>query len=391
MPDTMSRPAAPASALHVRRGASTTVEPVAAVIELHEAIAQDTPSLVLFYCASAYAREDVAAEMARRFPSAASTVVGCTTAGEIGPLGYLDGSLTGVSVGGDLRIESGRIDGLRTFTADDAAALTRRLTLQLERHGTPVDGSNTFAFLLIDGLSGLEEIVVSALYRNLGDIQLFGGSAGDGTAFGHTKIYHEGEFREDCAVLMLMQTSRPFQVFKTQHFVRAENKLVVTGADPASRTVSEINGEPAGREYARVVGLDVVDLTPMIFACHPVVVRMGGEEYVRSIQKVNDDGSLTFFCAIEEGVVLTVARGVDLIESLEAQFATLEAALGPPELVIGCDCILRHLECKERGITERVGKILNDNHVIGFGTYGEQFNAVHVNQTLTGVAIGRAR
>jgi len=27
--------------------------------------------------------------------------------------------------------------------------------------------------------------------------------------------------------------------------------------------------------------------------------------------------------------------------------------------------------------------------VIGFNTYGEQFNGMHINQTFTGVAIGR--
>ena len=29
-----------------------------------------------------------------------------------------------------------------------------------------------------------------------------------------------------------------------------------------------------------------------------------------------------------------------------------------------------------------------DNNVVGFGTFGEQFQAMHVNQTFTGVAIG---
>ena len=42
---------------------------------------------------------------------------------------------------------------------------------------------NTFGFLLIDGLAKQEEAFVSALYRNLGDIQLFGGSAADGLNF----------------------------------------------------------------------------------------------------------------------------------------------------------------------------------------------------------------
>lgn len=374
-------------ALEVRRGASASPEPRTAFAELAAQLAQEQPVFTLFYCAPEYASEALCATLAEHFPT--GLVVGCTTAGEIGPLGYRDGSITGVSMGGDLRIEAARIDDLANFRAEDAAAMTRRLITQLEQHGTPVDGSNTFAFLLIDGLSGLEEVVVSQLYRNLGDVQLFGGSAGDGTRFGKTWIYHEGRFRQNCAVLLLMQTSQPFRVFKTQHFVRAESRLVVTGADPARRIVTEINGEPASREFARIVGLDVDDLTPLIFACHPVVVRMGGDEYVRSIQKVNDDGSLTFFCAIEEGVVLTVARGVDLVAGLRAQFEELEFELGKPQLVLGCDCILRHLECKERNITAEVGQLLAEHNVIGFGTYGEQYNAVHVNQTFTGVAIGR--
>jgi hypothetical protein len=36
-----------------------------------------------------------------------------------------------------------------------------------------------------------------------------------------------------------------------------------------------------------------------------------------------------------------------------------------------------------------VGRIFAENKVIGFATYGEQYNAMHVNQTFTGVAIGR--
>jgi hypothetical protein len=34
------------------------------------------------------------------------------------------------------------------------------------------------------------------------------------------------------------------------------------------------------------------------------------------------------------------------------------------------------------------GGIVKNTSFIGFRTYGEQFNSVHVNQTLTGVAIG---
>jgi hypothetical protein len=37
------------------------------------------------------------------------------------------------------------------------------------------------------------------------------------------------------------------------------------------------------------------------FAAHPLMVRAGGDYHVRSVQSANPDGSLTFYCAIDEG------------------------------------------------------------------------------------------
>jgi hypothetical protein len=109
---------------------------------------------------------------------------------------------------------------------------------------------------------------------------------------------------------------------------------------------------------------------------------------VRAIQKMNEDQSIQFACAIDEGIVLTVARGVDMVRNLESAFADVRARIGPPSLVLGCDCILRFLEAQELGLRERIGQIMIENNVVGFATYGEQFNAMHVNQTFTGVALG---
>ena len=53
--------------------------------------------------------------------------------------------------------------------------------------------------------------------------------------------------------------------------------------------------------------------------------------------------------------------------------------------------LLSHLELDQKGTKERAAELMAANNVIGFSTYGEQYNAMHVNQTLTGVAIGRAR
>lgn len=374
-------------AIEIKKGASVAQDPAVAAAELHAALAQPDASFALFYCSSEYDLDVLGRELATRFGSV--PLIGCTAAGEIGPSGYLNGSLTGVSIASsELRAVTARIDDVKSFELSRGEAIAARLLGELGKSGVPPKGENTFGFLLIDGLSMREELVVSSLYRNLGDIQLFGGSAGDGTRFRQTHVYHEGAFRTDAALFTLIQTSLPFTVFKTQHFVASDDRMVVTEADPERRIVTEINGVPAGREYARMVGLEVDKLTPLIFSTYPVVVKVGGTDFVRSIQKVNEDESLSFFCAIDEGIVLTVARGVDLVQNLEETFESVRASVGAPELVLGCDCILRHLELDQRNIKPQVAEILARNNVIGFSTYGEQYNAMHVNQTFTGVAIG---
>ena len=259
---------------------------------------------------------------------------------------------------------------------------------RLENVKSQVDASNSFAFLLIDGLSVREEPVTRALQNALGRLPLVGGSAGDGLSFGSTQVYSDGSFHTDSAVLALVTTDLPFKIFKTQHFVPTDQRFVVTAADSAHRIVNEIDGWPAAERYAQVLGVDVAALDASRFAEQPIVVVIDGTNYVRAIQKVNPDGSLTFFCAIEEGLVLRGARGVDLVGNLEEAFAELHAAIGQPQLVIGCDCILRKLEMTQRGLIDRVAKVFSDNNVVGFSTYGEQHLGVHVNQTLTGVAFG---
>ncbi|MFH0937896.1 MAG: FIST C-terminal domain-containing protein, partial [Planctomycetota bacterium] len=131
-------------------------------------------------------------------------------------------------------------------------------------------------------------------------------------------------------------------------------------------------------------------LNHMLFAALPVVVMIDGTDYVRSIQKANADGSLTFFCAIEEGLVLRMAHGMDLVNNLERTFDMVRVEIGEPLLVLGCDCILRNLEISQNGFKDRVEEIFRDNNTIGFSSYGEQFHGIHINQTLTGIAIGAA-
>jgi hypothetical protein len=373
----------------IRIAQSCARDPREAVEEFHAGVAQPDADLVVFFCSSAYDRGVLAAEMGRRFEGA--RVVGCTTAGEIGPAGCRDHSITGASFGpAACTAAIGHLDDLRRFRISDGVAFARDLCRTLEEIAPQSDGQNTFAFLLVDGLSGHEEQLAHALQEGLREIPLVGGSAGDGMSFDSTFIYCDGRFSSNTAVLVLATTPLPFTEFKTQHFMPTNERLVVTEADPAQRVVREINGRPAAEEYARILGIDAADVGATHFAASPVVVMIDGANYVRSIQKVNPDGSLKFYCAIERGVVLRVAKGVDLLTNLEKALSQVHTRIGPPQLILTFDCILRKLEIAQAGLDEAVGDMLLRNRAVGFNTYGEQFCGVHVNQTLTAIALGFA-
>ena len=371
----------------VRRGYSRARGAADAAQQLYESIHHPELALAVFFCSSDYDLPELEMELNERFTDI--PLIGCTSAGEITPAGYMTGGIVGFSLPKQEFVSvAASIHSLRNFSIADGRDIVRDLRAELDEASQDLPTDNTFAFLMIDGLSKCEEMVLSAIAAALDDIPMFGGSAGGGLTFQRSYVFQNGRFRSDAAVLALVRTRLPFTLFTNDHFVSSDMKMVVTDADPVSRIVSEINAEPASQEYARLLGLNVDNLTPMIFATHPVVVKVGGRYYTRSIQKVNEDESLTFFCAIDKGIVLTVANSTDLLENTQRLFDEISSEIGVPQLVIGCECILRGLELDEKRLKDAVGELFARNNVIGFGTFGEQYHAMHVNHTFTGVAIG---
>jgi len=118
-----------------------------------------------------------------------------------------------------------------------------------------------------------------------------------------------------------------------------------------------------------------------------LMLRIGDDYYVRSVSNIEPDGSLRFFCAIDAGIVLTIGQGASALEAFEQDLHKVRQNIGEPSVIIGCDCILRRLEMEEYKIDESIGQLMAGSNIVGFSTYGEQFNSVHVNQTFTGIAI----
>jgi hypothetical protein len=345
-------------------------------------------AMVLVFVSPYYDPHQFIAEIAVHFTDI--PVYGCSTAGELAPDGWEENSVVALGFGAsDFTVVAQPIFDLTNFRVEEGRRIGNELRQKLLRSDSEIDTERCFGLVLIDGMCNREEAIMSAIYASLDGIPMVGGSAGDGLRFKRTWVFFDRQAHTDAAILIFLRTSLPFRLFKCDNFEPTATKMVVTEADLEQRIVRELNAEPAAEEYSRAVGIVDAKLDPFSFASHPVLVRVGGSYYARSIQQVNPDGSLRFFCAIDEGMVLTAARSRNPVGATREVFSQTRDEIGEVSIYIGFECILRRLDAEQHQFARDMSELYRDNRVVGFHTYGEQYGSMHVNQTLTGVAIGR--
>ena len=369
---------------------SEAADAAGAVAEVAACLSTVALAQMVVFFSPEYDAEALTEALTARFPDV--PIAGCSTSGGIGPGGHVERGIVVTTFPKDgFRIASTCLSSIGQLDVEGAAGAIRALRRDLDQCCADRPPGHRFALTLIDGLANVEETVVSTIAWALDGIPLVGGSAGDDLRFHDTVLLFGGTIRRNAAAILLIETDFPTQLFKTDNFEPTEKKFVVTMSDDERRTVYEFDAEPAAREYAMAVGIDPESLTPMSFAAHPLVVKIGGEYFCRSIRRLNDDGSLSFFCAIGEGVVMTLARPRDIVEATRQELARLDMMLGGLDLVIGFDCVLRRLDAEVRQVRRDISDLYQRYNVVGFETYGEQYRSMHLNQTFTGIAIGVGR
>ncbi|MFK8081446.1 MAG: FIST N-terminal domain-containing protein [Granulosicoccus sp.] len=347
-----------------------------------------TQLVIIWFSASQHRAADIVRELGDY--TDCPHYCGCSSSGEVTPDGLQSKGFVAIALPSrwfscdTLVMDSVASMGMETIAL---ATASFRQTFLAARPDS-MESGNFFALNLIDGLSYSEEPVTVAIDRGLEGIPLIGGSAGDDLEFHQTWQIAAGQYYKQASILTLVHCSLPCRVFSNNIVVPTEHKLVVTEADPDKRQVSEFNAEPAAVAYARATGLQLDELHAETFASYSLLVRFGGQYYCRSIQKLNEDGSLTFFCAIDNGLVMTVAKSTGCSTSSRKQIEQIEGDIGPVDMFLGFDCVYRKLDAQNRQSTRSVASLYREKNFIGFNTYGEQYGSMHINHTLTGIAIG---
>ncbi len=311
------------------------------------------------------------------------SVFGCTSAGQITQDGYETDALMLIGFPkNNFRCASVLFPQINPFSETDIALAAQRA----HSHFRHTAGWNRLGLVFADGVSTQEDMLISTLEMVLSDLPLFGGSAGDGLKFRETFVLHHGEACSNAAMLLLIETNLEFQGIGFDHFLPKGEPLVITGADPDKRQVFEINGAPAALEYARLVGYPVDALSPQVFAENPLLLLANDKHYVRAISDASDTHTLSFLAAIDEGLIMTLGVGQEILETLDAGLDLRDREGKAPDFVLGFDCVLRKLEIAHKQLERDASQILVARHVLGFNTFGEQQLGLHMNQTFVGVA-----
>ena len=324
-------------------------------------------------------------------------VVAAATSRAIGPTGFLANGITGFHLpAGRFKVADALIENVTEFGLPDARHVVQSLLRRL-RHATDAEWPHLFAMVLVDAEPRCEERLVAALGTELGGVPLVGGSAGDvyfnplGQTTTATRVLHQRRAVRGGAVFCIVAGRDPVLALSHHNFVPGRRRLVVTDADPDRRLVREIDGRSALKVYAAACGLKSVPKDAGVFAPFPLMIKVGGQYFPRGMQRIYEDGSMEFACAMEPGLVVTVARPVDMLERLTGTFDTLSKALGTPELVIGFDCAARTGDMERHGLSTAVSGLFEKHRVVGFSTLGEQFNTIHVNNSFTCLGVAQRK
>ena len=348
---------------------------VDAVQSIREQLSDVDACMILFFASSFYPAAEVSKEMADAFPGIHT--VGCSSVAEISTGKMGKNSIVAMAWPASslkfLKIEV--LENIQTDT-DVVVKAFQSFEKSLGKPMKFLEPEKYVGMMLIDGLSGCEE-KLNDLVGNLTNVLFVGGSASDDFKFDSTWLFVDGKAYTNAAIFLLMEPANGYALLKTQSFNTTDKKLTPTKVDEKRRMVVEFNGKPATEAYAEVLGISVDDLAQNL-AEYPVGLVFDEQNFfVRSPMKI-EGTSIMFYCAVKEGLELTLLRSDDIVAATRADFQKCDNL----QAAVDFCCSLRTLELSNKNQWQQYSEIFGNVPAIGFGTYGESYIG-HINQTST--------
>jgi hypothetical protein len=360
------------------------------------ALGQRVAKLLTVFCSNAYDLGELLAGINRR--SGGTSLIGCSTAGEIATDGPGDAGVVVVAFGGDGFSVS-------TAAAEHASERLREAGAEVATCSTEdPERPHRLLMLLTDGLAGDQQEIVRGAYSVLGaEVPLVGGCAGDDLKMRATFQLHGDRVLTDAVVAAAIASDAPFGIGVRHGWRTVGEPMVVTSS--AANRVLRLDDRPALDVYLERLAAPAdahhdSEAFTRFSLTHPLGLnRRSGEEQVRFVADADfADRSLGCIAEVPQGALAWIMEG-DAASVLDATDSACTDALEPlgerkPIGLVAFDCIARRGVLGGEGIASEVRRVAAHAAgapVAGFYTYGEIARTAGMsgfhNQTLVVLAM----
>jgi hypothetical protein len=267
-----------------------------------------------------------------------------------------------------------------------------KIEQQLSQIRIPFDikSDNTLALTYFDGVTASEDFFTQALYKSKKFPCFFvGGSAGGKLDFQQADVSLDGQIQSNKVILCFCKVadSHRFGIMKSHNFEPTGLSYTVVDFNPLTRVLHSVLNE-------KMEIKSPIEFLSEHFACstneveqkllsYSFGIEIDKSIYIRSVAKINPDGSIQFFSDLNFGENLLLVKARSFADATEQDYKKfMEGKPSKPVALIANDCILRRLNNPQS--LNKV-KTFDDVSTCGFSTFGE-FLGTHQNQTLTAVA-----
>ena len=345
------------------------------------------PSIIMLFVSPLFEnKQQLLDELVKLYPK--STIIGCSTAGEISDTKVSDYSVSLTAI--QLEKVNHKLEQVAVKSMDHSfdagAALANKL----------MDKDLKHVIVFSDGLNVNGADLVSGLQKQLPNISITGGLAGDGADFNETFVIANSKISDKLIVglgfygdgLKVGYSSKGgWDSFGMERLVTKSDKNILY----------ELDGLPALKLYKSFLGENAKNL-PGSGLLFPLSMRVNENDYpvVRTILGINEeDQSLTFAGNIPKGSYTRLMKAnVDRLIGGAAKSAKKAhcATKNDAELAILISCVGRRLVLKQ--LVEEEVEVVKDivgntPKITGFYSYGEiapfgKFSPCELhNQTMT--------
>lgn len=360
------------------------------------ALRQEDAKLLVVFCSDSYDLESLLAAINER--SGGAPLIGCSTAGQIGPSGPGDASVVVTALGGSgfsisTAVAPGVSERLREAGAEVAACIQA------------VDSRpHQVLMMLSDALGGDQQEVIRGAYGVAGaSIPLVGGCAGDDFKMQGTYQFYGDRVLQDAVVAAGVGSDSPLGIGVHHGWSKVGEPVLVTRS--GGNRVYTLDDRPALDVYLErhdapeEAGSDEAAFNAFAITRPLGLSRRSAEEGVRMVAGANfEDRSLGLIAEVPQDGLAWFMEG-DEESVLGATDEACAAAIGaigdrPPLGLLAFDCAARRGVLGDEGISrevERVTRQADGAPVAGFYSYGEIARTSGVsgfhNQTIVVLAV----